>query len=411
MQAAKTRRHEGRLRVLFVCQNDFTAPTEKQALGFAEELTNRGHEVMVSIGGDLSTGGAEGADRIEGLTIRRHRFRLRGLSHEDLVAARSFNPTLIHAFLSRVPVVAASRCFARATNAPVFVHFGDDEWRLPPGLPGEPLYYRAGRLARRLTSTIHPPSWGHSTRGSLGWVRRRARGLDALTPALAEEVSVRLGRKCAVVLPVMPRIETEDGSLASASLASLPDGPIALFTGSILREYLPDVLLGMRAVADVQARGRSLNFVQAGAIHPRIDSQRLADEAGLRPGTAAFLGYLPFVKVPSLLRAASVLVQPGAPTDFNRLRLPAKLQAYLESGSPTVTFATGFGELLADRTEVLKTYSDRPGELADRILEVLDDGRLRQKLAENGPVAAQRLFDRKRNADALVDYYRAGLEP
>lgn len=398
------------MRVLFVCQDDFSAPTEKQVLGFAEELTRRGHEVMVSIARDLSTAAREGADGVPRLTVQRHEFvgpRLRGGS---VGAVKSFQPTLIHAFLSRVPVVAAAAGFAKATDAPVFVHFGDDEWRLPPGLPGESLYYRAGRLGRRVVSRAHPPSWPHSTPRSLGWVERNARALDALTPALASEVSSRLGRDCTVVLPAMPRIEPSEGGLTPAPIRKrLPAGPIALFTGSILREYLSDVLLGMRAIAEVQARGQQLSFVHAGAIHRRIDPGRLAAEAGLRDGTAHFLGYLPLRTMPSLLAAASILLQPGAPTDFNRLRLPAKLQLYLASGRPTVTFATGFGELLADRREVLKTHTDAPAELADRLIELLTDQELAGMLSRNGPVAAERLFDPVRNTDALVAHYRAGL--
>jgi glycosyltransferase involved in cell wall biosynthesis len=102
-----------------------------------------------------------------------------------------------------------------------------------------------------------------------------------------------------------------------------------------------------------------------------------------------------------------VLLQPGAPTEFNRLRLPSKLQAYLASGTPTVTFAVGFGEQLEDRREALKTYTAEPGELADRIVEVLEDEQLRACLAVGGPAAARRLFDPGTNTDKLEAHYRA----
>jgi glycosyltransferase involved in cell wall biosynthesis len=115
--------------------------------------------------------------------------------------------------------------------------------------------------------------------------------------------------------------------------------------------------------------------------------------------------------VPALLRRADVLLQPGPPSDFNRLRLPSKMQAYLASGRPTVTFAVGFAELLEDREEVVKTHTGDPSELADRVEEVLDDGALRARLEHGGPAAAARLLDPARNTDALLAHYREALGP
>lgn len=113
--------------------------------------------------------------------------------------------------------------------------------------------------------------------------------------------------------------------------------------------------------------------------------------------------------VPTLLRSVDVLLQPGAPSEFNRLRLPAKLALYLASGTPTVTFATGFGELLADRREALLTRTAGPTELAARIAELLEDAALRDTLARGGPCAARRLFDRERNTRALEAVYADAL--
>jgi glycosyltransferase involved in cell wall biosynthesis len=256
----------------------------------------------------------------------------------------------------------------------------------------------------------YPPAWLYANGSSLRWVARHARALDALTPVLAEEVSSRLERRCAVVLPAMPlpvRNQTPNPSLELQDLSRR--AATAVFTGSILPVYLDDVILAMRAVADVRARGHALTFVHAGAIHPRLDAGRLARSAGLGPDAARFLGYLPFASIPSLLAHATVLLQPGKPSDFNRLRLPAKLQAYLASGTPTITFAVGVGELLEDRLEVLKTYGEQPSELADRIVELLDDAELRATLSRSGPQAAARLFDPETNTEALLDHYRGAL--
>ena len=395
------------LRILFVCQNDFGAPSEKQVLGLAQELCRRGHPVMVSLAGELESAEREGATAVAGLTIHRHQFVRGRLRSTDLEAARAFEPSLVHAWNSRVPTIAAARSIGRAAGAPLFVHFEDDEWELPAHAPGEPLKRRIGHLGRRALSNVDPSVWWHSTWRSRRAVARHAVGLDALTPALAAEVTSRMGRDCTVVLPVTPR---PTGPPQSAEPPDLGDGPpVVLITGTIWPVYLPDFMVGFRAIAELQRRRLPIRLVHAGKILPRWTGEELAVSAGMEPGSARFLGYLPYGAIPPLLRRADILLQPGPPSEFNRLRLPSKLQAYLESGTPTVSFGVGFGEMLEDRTEILKTHTGDPGELADRLAELLGDADLRAQLARGGPAAAARLFDPVANVDALLDFYRAGL--
>lgn len=396
------------LRILFVCGADFRAPSEKQVLAFATELVRRGHAVMISFAGDPASVAEEGVDPSEGLVVHRHRLVGPRPRRADARATRTFRPDLIHAFNSRHPVIATARSYSRAAGAPVLVHFEDDEWGLARGDETRPARIRAQRLLRRVAGVAWPRAWTLSTRGSLRWTRRHAAALDAVTPTLAEHVTQRLGRDCAVVFPMV------GGGSDPAPTPKLPrhlaEGEVVMLTGALYPDHVTDISIGMQAVAQVRTRGLDAVFVHCGAVAPSIDAPALARACGLDQRSACFLGHLPAERARALLSHAAVLIQPGGPTEFNRLRLPAKLHPYLDSGRPTVTFATGVGELLEDRKEVLKTYTGDPGELADRIAELLGDAALRQTLATNGPLAADRLFDARRNTDALLAYYRQALD-
>jgi len=395
------------VRVLFVCGADFRAPSEKQVLAFSTELLRQGHEVMISFAGDPASVSEEGVDSIEGLIVHRHRLASPRLGRADVHAAQAFHPDLIHAFNSRHPVVAAARGYSRAAHAPVLVHFEDDEWGLARGPDDMPAGVRARRLLRRAAGVAWPRAWTLSTRSSLEWTRRHAAALDAVTPTLAEHVTERLGRECAVVFPM---VADSSGPAAAPELPPhLERRDLVMLTGALYPAHEPDVRIGMQAVAQVRARGLDAVFVHCGAVAPSIDAAALARSCGLDDRSASFLGHLPAERARALLGRAAVLIQPGGPTEFNRLRLPAKLHPYLASGRPTVTFATGFGELLEDRKEVLKTHTGDPGELADRIAELLGDSGLRQTLAANGPLAAARFFDARRNTNALLVHYRRAL--
>lgn len=392
------------LAVLFVCQSDLAGPSEKQMMGYAQQLARRGHRVLLAFGGSVERSYREGLEITPGIEMTEYRFAGRGVREQDRRLAVGFEPSVVHAVNSRVPTAAAASDYAKATGAPVFVHFEDNEWGAWQGVPGESLYYRIGRQVRRVESMVHPASWPHSTARTRRWVRHRAAALDALTPELSAEVSRRIERDCATLFPVSPIVA--DGSAAQFELPPQLSGmPLAVVTGTVYPFSLDDTLQGLRAVAEVQRRGHPLGYLHPGNVHARIDPVALATDAGLAPGTFAFPGLVPYAGVPSLLARADVLLQPGGPTEFNRLRLPSKLQAYLASGTPTITFAAGFGALLEDREEVLKIHTIDPRELADRIEEILTDSALRATLSSGGPRAAERLFDPERNTDALVEHY------
>lgn len=398
------------MRVLFVCANDFTVASEKQALAFARELVGEGHEVVISVAGDPATAEDEGAAHLPGLTVRRHRFAGPRPRAADVRAARGFAPDVIHAFSARISVIAMVRRMHEATGAPVVVHWEDDEWRIRDDDMDRSLPRRLARRARRLVARVDPGQGCFITPASIDWITRHAARFDALTPALAQHVSERTGRDCDVLLPITPLPEPGTADTRAPGGPDVP-GHTVLWTGTVSPATAPDFRVAVEAVGVLQGRGLEISLVHAGTILARYDVEAWARDAGLRDGSLRRLGYVPSPSLPDLLRRASVLVQSGPPTEYNRLRLPSKLQAYLASGTPTITFAVGFGDLLADREEVLLTHTGDPAELADRIQEVLQDAELRERLRRGGPEAARRLFDPARNTRALLDLYRraAGL--
>ena len=396
----------GPLRVLVVCGVDFASPSEKQALALARELGRLGHRVLLSFAGEEASADAEGARGLAGVELHRHRLGLRGPAAADAARAAGFRPHAVHAWNPRAPVLAVARAYAARTGAPLFAHFEDDEWTLLGGPPGTRARRQLWRARRGVAGAV-PRAWHWATPAGLAWTAEHARALDALTPALAQHVEARLGRPCAVVLPL-----TWTAPASGAPAPPLPEGRVRLvYTGALHPVHAADVELGLRATALLQRRGRDVVWVHAGTELPGVSLDALARRAGVAPGSAVGLGHLPAAQVPALLERADVLVQPGHPSDFNRFRLPSKLQTYLAAGRPVVTFAAGFGELLRDGAEALTTRTGEPEELAGAVERVLDDPGLAERLSRGAREAAARLFDPGRNAAAMVEHYRAHLGP
>jgi glycosyltransferase involved in cell wall biosynthesis len=392
------------LRVLFVCGSDLGTPSEKQALWAARELARRGHSPILSL--RRARPGAHEPDVPEGVSVLRHELRGRKPSSSTIAAAVAARPDLIHAWSPRQPIMVLARAYCQAIGTPLAVHWEDDEWLLMHGVPGAGRLRRIVHATRRAISALARSAWHFSTPWSLAWATEHAAAFDALTPALAAEVERRTGRSCAVILPASPPEAWDPGPADVAGPQLAPDGSHALlFTGDIHFARADDLAFGLTGIAELQERGHDVRFVHAGRNSLGSDIETLARRTGMRPGSTISLGTLPFERIPPLLRRAAVLLEPGLPSPFNRLRLPSKLQAYLASGTPVVTFAVGAGELLTDRTDAVLTHGSDPSELADAIEAVLTDDELRERLRRNGPLAARRLFDPAANVDRLLAHY------
>lgn len=346
--------------------------------------------------------------RPEGLSVMAFRFLGPRLRLGDQRRLQSFDPTLVHMYNPRSSVVAAVRQ-AFADGRPLVLNFEDDEW----GLMHLASASRARRLAGgigRLLSMVWPPAWPYATPATLAWSGQAADAFNAITPSLAKEVERRMGRSAEVVLPVHPALRNiPDNPEPPTELARLEGRPVVAFTGAVFGPQEEDFRVLLQAI-EIAKRRTDFAFVFAGNAARRFDLERWSAGVGLDQRTFLDLGYLGTTALWGLLKSASVLVQPGRPTEFNRLRLPSKLLSYLASGTPVITFGCGFGEMLEDRVEVLKLQGDAPDELANALVEVLKNYELATELSRNGPAAARRLFDTSHNTDALEAVYSLALE-
>ena len=62
---------------------------------------------------------------------------------------------------------------------------------------------------------------------------------------------------------------------------------------------------------------------------------------------------MPWREIPGYLALADAYVQPGAPDDFNRYRLPSKLPEFLAMGRPVILPACNLGNELTDGENAL----------------------------------------------------------
>jgi glycosyltransferase involved in cell wall biosynthesis len=122
------------------------------------------------------------------------------------------------------------------------------------------------------------------------------------------------------------------------------------------------------------------------------------------------LGDLPWRNVAGYLALADAYVQPGAPDDFNRYRLPSKLPEFFAMGRPVVLPACNLGNDLTDGEEALLLHEGKALEIAARIEQLLDHSELARRLGQRARSFALEGLSWSRNAAALADFYRRRLD-
>ena len=118
------------------------------------------------------------------------------------------------------------------------------------------------------------------------------------------------------------------------------------------------------------------------------------------------LGDIPWRDVPGYLALADAYVQPGAPDDFNRYRLPSKLPEFLAMGRPVVLPACNLGNDLTESESALLLHRGGALEIASRIEQLLDDRALAERLGRGARDFAEERLSWPRNATALAGFYR-----
>lgn len=365
---------------------------------------------MVMIEGDPGT---QRFARQENSAIAVHDYGFSGplVNRRTRSLVADFGPDVVHCYEPRTAPLSASLQLARREEAALCVRFADDDESLAKEAGGSGLRGRLGRPAMLAAGTVFPRRWPYKHPLLYRQMVKRAGGFDAIVPTLAQAVSERYGIECESILPAIPEGEPPKPSSDLRRRLGLPQtGPLILYTGSVYRAQYPDLEMLLHAFAQVAAVDPDAQLVHTGRISPRYGLDQLRAITGAGAERSHFLGFLEDPgDVEALLAEAAVLVQPGAPTDFNRLRLPAKVHDYLLAGRPTVTFGAGFGELLHDREDAVLTQTGEPAELATAIQWVLADRDRADAIGRQGRLRALEIFDPEAIAAQTIAYYERAL--
>ncbi len=386
------------MNILFVNYGDFTTNSLNHIGGFARALAAGGHACAVAVPygrGTLSVVSSPAFTPV--------------LYNEALERPALFpdgrTADVIHAWTPRefVRKFVLSYQGAAGRAARLVVHLEDNEEHLISGFAGKPIGELRAKGLDELDDTIsdrlvHPVR--HRT------FLRLADSVTVIVDRLRQFVPA--GIPCALLQPgVDPEyLRPVKADPRAREELGLPAGEkLIVFTGSNTFANEPEMLELYRAVAVLNGRGTPTRLVRTGFSRPEF-------LAALTPELKAHvtdLGFIERARLPRLLAAADVLVQPGRPGPFNDYRLPSKLPEFLASGRPVVLPPTNIALMMRDGVEAVFLGDGSPEDIADRCGRVFADPGLAARVGKAGAAFAARHFDLAANAAGLLRTYEEAL--
>lgn len=384
------------MNLLFLCHAGLDSNSMGHIAGFARPLAERGHALVVGVpeGADL-----RGAGELPELRIQPTTFA--ALRDEPRVFPDGRVAEVVHAWTPREHVRrVAFDVLRRSPGARLIVHLEDNERFLTEASARdaweELALLSARTLEERLPERVTHPRWGEI-------LLRMADAITGITPAL--RALAPPDRPFLAVRPAVDFARFHPGPPNAALRAKLDiaDGErVLVYTGNSHAGNRSELLALYRAVERLNDRGHPTRLLRTG-----YDTGRVAAEFAVaaRAAFVTHLGQVERARLPDLLRLADVLVQPGAPDEFNRYRMPSKLPEFLAVGRPVVLPACNLAEELTEGAEAVFLRRGSAEEIAETVARIFDDAALAHRLGTGAAAAARRLFDGVGSAAALVEFY------
>ncbi|MGE0312633.1 MAG: glycoside hydrolase family 99-like domain-containing protein [Lautropia sp.] len=308
---------------------------------------------------------------------------------------------LIHAFTPREHVRKLTEHLAARHRCRYVVHLEDHEEIIVADELGGLDFTQLRKLPAPIVDRLISPWRTHPVRGQ--YFLEGAAGVTALIDRLLEFKPE--GVPGVVFWPGFDPafLAVGDDRLASRKSFGLADDDLVLvYTGNVHQSNVAEVRSLLLAVGMLRRRGLPVRLARTGKDH--VDMSWV-QSSGLSRHVRD-LGFVARARLPRLLEAADILVQPGGANAFNAYRFPSKLPEFLAAGRPVVLPCTNIGRFVTDRTEALLLDAGDADDICAKVLELHRDAPLRARLSREGRRFARSRLSWEGAADTIERFYR-----
>lgn len=319
---------------------------------------------------------------------------------EKIIAGAYSSETILHAWTPREQVRTMTLMAAKALQARYFVHLEDNERYLL-----ETQYKKPFAELVRLTAKGELNASGHLCHPILHQAFiAEAAGVSFLMDRLEEFIPPHVPRQL-----IWPACEEDffaipqRRSMALRRHFGIPDeASVLVYPGNVHYANAATMAPLYHALPLIEARRHTIRLIRcAGSDHIFAD----AEIPALRERYVMDFSNTAPTELPTFLRMADVLVQPGTPDAFDDYRFPSKLPLFLASARPVVLPRTNIGAYLTDGHNCRHLEVNTPEAIAGHVADLLEHPGTAAHIGQNGRAFAREHFSWRNTAQKLLDFY------
>jgi len=387
-----------RMNILYVNYGESHNNSAHQIHGFARQTGLRQHDCVVAAVKSVPNGEME----------QREGFRLASYKTVHEKGGNFFNgrpADLLHIWTPREGIRLFVEKYRQRWGAeiPFIMHLEDDE---------EVIFERFTGRAPEVLRNQPQEEWEHL---SLPGLTHPVRGPAFMNAAAAMTVIynsvselVPAGKSWLEIPPLVDADKFHCGPRDAALAGELkltPGVRVIGYHGNDHGANVSDTRELYEVVSEVLSQREDVSFVRAGLV----DEARYEGLTFRQTPRCVELGFVDHARMPDIMRAADIFIQPGSADAFNHHRLPAKVPEYLLLARPLIVGEGNIGEELRAAEAAIVLAEMKPSAMVEAVLYLLDNPAEAQAMGQRGRQFIQQRFDATRVGDELELFYKAQL--
>lgn len=377
--------------ICIACHGPIDCNSGRHVLSIAKELASFGFGITLCV-----------PARSTDISFTDHGFKLYTF-HEYLHLPDVQSPSFVYFWTPRMIMLNfyEALCVRFMKKIPYVVHLEDNErWLFVKSTKVTEFEYDEileGRRSFDTHANLSHPFYSKNFINS-------AAGITALVDTLLEDLSAE--QQKTVFWPGYDKI-FEDYSYTNRlilrnKLGIYTNTYLTAYTGNVHASNVDEVRSLYRAVARVNRMGLSLKLLRTGIDFVGLQSQ--SEDCDLYEH-AVDLGLQPLERLPAIMQAADILVQPGCADDWNRYRVPSKLPEFLVSCRPVVLPRANIGTVLEHTKNALVYDTVTTDTIVQAFLEYLPQKDTLDKIGVRGGVFARRELSWKKAGTKIANLF------
>lgn len=326
------------------------------------------------------------------------------IEKNGLAFADGRGPDIVHAWTPREVVRIFCEKLLQKHPCPLVIHLEDNEEYLTEVTVGRP-FAELENLPEKELDTLIPDNRYHPIKGRN--FLEQAKGLTLIIDTLSRFNHTNVP---SLVLP--PPVDERlfyprPLNLAlRKELGISQDHVVIAYTGNVHASNRDEVRELYRAVSLLNEQDCPTILIRTG-----INAETIGDETWIT-AYEQNLGWVERGRVPDILAAADVLVQPGTPGPFNDQRIPSKLPEYFAMGRPVILPKTNLGLKVYHGKEARVLENADAKNITSAVMNIVNDHKLRERMTSGSVDFYLRQFAVNFSYIELKNYYyRIAIEP